>query len=520
MDENPVPIASLSEIQTDEGWRRLSPIAILYFATSAIRVLISNFIYLIPAFAVSFNQITDNPGLTVPIIAGALSLLILYALLSYYFYQFRLAQDSVEIRSGVFAKKHINLPFSRIQNITLEQPIYYRLTHFVCLQLDTAGSAKQEAKIVAMPLEAGNTLKQHILAKKESDANLVAAPDADVDTHTLADEQVLNRRSIKDLVIHGITNNRVWIILGAAAPFYDNISGSVARYLQSLGIDLEQIMSSQTIAWWQFGLYALSLVMLIMLVLTLFSVAGSILVFYGFTLSKTHDRYVRRSGLLTRQEVSMKLSRLQVIVRKQDWLDRLLGRINLQLEQNNSGVKGANELANTNKILVPSVKEAECESLIDDAYPGNKLSSVSFTAISKRFLLRHYLLLVFPIFSILSAIAAYQGRYPELIFVVVMSALFCILIYMRWLRWGYAYDDEFIYVRKGLLGVDYYCFPIHKVQQTQFKQSVLMKRHQLATCRLILASGGITIPFMPETSCYVLINKSLYKVESEKQSWM
>lgn len=519
MDENPLPVEALTDIQGDEEWRRLSPIAILYFAASAIRVLAGNFVYLIPAFAVSYNQITDNPGMTIPIIGGLFSLLLLYALLSYYFYQFRLAQDSVEIRAGVFAKKHINLPFSRIQNITLEQPIYYRVTNYVCLQLDTAGSAKQEAKIVAMPLDAGNALKQHILAKKDEQSGII---DSDISSETPIEsqEQVLNRRSIKDLIIHGITNNRVWIILGAAAPFYDNISGSVASYLQSIGIDLEQILSSQTIAWWQFGLYALSLAMIIMLLLTLFSVAGSILVFYGFTLSKTHDRYVRRSGLLTRQEVSMKLSRLQVIVRKQDWLDRLLGRINLQLEQNNSGVKGANELANTNKILVPSVKEAECKLLIEDAFPGNNLSTTEFTAISKRFLLRYYLLWVFPVFTFLTSVTLYQARYTELIVVLVVTILICILIYMRWLRWGYAFDDEFIYVRKGMLGVDYYCFPIHKVQQTQFKQSVLMKRRGLATCRLILASGGITIPFISQASCYELINNSLYKVESEKQSWM
>lgn len=501
-------------------WQRLSPIAIIYFAGSAIKVLAGNFIYMLPALVIGYKQVAENPGQMLPLIGLALALLIAYAVLSFYFYQYRLAEDSVEIRAGVLAKKHLNLPFSRIQNITLEQPIYYRISDFVCLELDTAGSAKQEAKIVAMPLEMGNELKQHILSKKEGALEQHTDKEQTASKTEHQDEEVINTRSIKDLIIHGITNNRVWIILGAAAPFFDDISGSASSYLQSLGIDLEQIMSSQTIAWWQFSLYALSLVFVIMLLLALISVAGSILIFYGFTLSKTRDRYVRRSGLLTRQEISMKLSRLQLIVRKQDWLDIFLNRINLQFEQNNSGVRGANELGNTNKILVPSVRETECIALIDDAFPTSHLSSTEFTRISKRFLFKIYVLWLLPIFSTLYGLAIYHQRLPEIGLLTLLLAFISFLVFMRWYRWGYAYDEEYVYVRKGMLGVDFYCFPIYKVQQAQFKQSVFMKRNRLATCRLVLASGAVSIPFIPESTCCELIDKSMYIVESQKRSWM
>lgn len=520
MAENQSEINEVNPVLNTHDWQRLSPIAIVYFAVSAIRIVAGNFIYTLPALVLGYKQVAQNPGQTLPLIAFLLALLVTYAVLSFYFYQYRLAEDSVEIKAGVLAKKHLNLPFSRIQNITLEQPIYYRISNYVCLELDTAGSAKQEAKIVAMPLEMGHELKQHILSKKEG---LTAqTPDADhaeaVQPHL--NEEVINTRSIKDLVIHGITNNRVWIILGAAAPFFDDISNSASSYLQSFGIDLQQIMSSQTIAWWEFGLYALSLVFLIMFLLALVSVAGSILVFYGFTLSKTHDRYVRRSGLLTRQEISMKLSRLQLIVRKQDWLDILLNRINLQFEQNNSGVKGTNELGNTNKILVPSVKEAECTALIDDAFPTNRLASMDFIPISKRFLFKMYVLWLLPLFGALYGMAIYHARYPEIGVLTLILAFTSFLVFMRWYRWGYAFDNDYIYVRKGMLGVDYYCFPIYKVQQAHYKQSLFMKRHHLATCKLVLASGAISIPFIPESTCHNLIDSSIYIVESQKRSWM
>ena len=77
-----------------------------------------------------------------------------------------------------------------------------------------------------------------------------------------------------------------------------------------------------------------------------------------------------------------------------------------------------------------------------------------------------------------------------------------------------------MYVRKGLLGVDYLCFPFSKVQQAKFIQSLLMQNKQLASCSLVLASGAITIPFMGEDEARKLIDTSLYLVESKKQSWM
>ena len=91
---------------------------------------------------------------------------------------------------------------------------------------------------------------------------------------------------------------------------------------------------------------------------------------------------------------------------------------------------------------------------------------------------------------------------------------------MRWIRWGYAKDDNFIYIRKGYFGVDYYCFPIYKTQQVQFKQSWFQQRHQLCSIRLVLAAGAQDIPFILQDDGYQLLDNALYQVESSRQSWM
>ena len=254
--------------------------------------------------------------------------------------------------------------------------------------LDTAGSGKEEAKIVAVPEDYAEALKKQVLYEKalHDEGDLDCLPNEDLSDEqsssfptprtrakaidsSHSNEEVLNRRSVKDIIIHGITNNRVWIILGAAAPFYDDVFGLVSEWLADKGLQLNQLVGEQTVAWWQFGLYAFVILMMLMALVALLSVGGALFTFYGYTLSRTGDRYIRRSGLLNKLEVSMRASRIQMITAKQDWLDKILKRVNLYFEQNSTAGQQMQELMSPNKLIVPSVTEDEAFALSQEVMP-------------------------------------------------------------------------------------------------------------------------------------------------------
>ena len=111
-----------------DDWQVLSPVAILYFAASVFKHLFGNLIYLVPALALSYNSVLEHPFIWLPGILVAFGLLTFFAFASFKVYRYRLTDDNIEIRSGIFSKKHLNLPFSRVQNVKIEQPIYYRFT--------------------------------------------------------------------------------------------------------------------------------------------------------------------------------------------------------------------------------------------------------------------------------------------------------------------------------------------------------------------------------------------------------
>jgi putative membrane protein len=510
----------VAELQNGE-WNKLSPISIVYFAIRSIFVFANTFFYLIPVLAINFNKIKEQPLIIVAVVAGILTIFIVMGVLNYWFYRFRVGSDRIEIKQGIFKKSHIDLPFARIQNVKLSQPLYYRINDYSCIELDTAGSAKQEANIVALKTDLAKQFRVKILETATESKGDFSATGPAV-TGGASNEVILNHRSMRDLVIHGLTNNRIWIFLGALAPFYGSISDFLSQVFESIGFDAEAYFSIETQAWWEFGLHVLSVAMLIILVVVLFSVVGAILMFYKYTLSKTKDRYIRRSGLLTKHEVSMKLSRIQIMVQAQDWLDVLLGRVNLSFEQNTSGVASANKSDGqmSNKLLVPSVTIAESLALMKSAMPSQTLAEQVFKPISKRYILRGLLLIALPVGGLLFTAIFRNDLYVAASVACSAFAFIGAIFVIRWKRWGYSYDNEYFYIRRGLFGVNYYCFPMYKVQQAQFKQSIFIRPYQLASLKVVLASGVKLVPYMPASEVKNIINCILDQLVIDKRSWM
>ncbi|GFD72015.1 PH domain-containing protein [Alteromonas marina] len=527
------------EVETGGDWQRLAVISILYFTIRNFTNMAQGLIYAVPALAISFNIWDNLFSPQVLIGAGVLFLSTSGSgVISYLMYKFRVHNQHVEIHHGVFQRRYTNLPLWRIQNVKIERPFYYRPFGYALVVLDTAGSGKEEAKIVAVPESYAEALKKQVLYEKVQhigddvtgksdeemgDKDSSTQHSAKIDTaaaSALTNEEVLNRRSVKDIIIHGITNNRVWIILGAAAPFYDDVFGVVSEWLANKGLQLNQIVGEQTVAWWQFGLYAFVVLMMIMALVALLSVGGALFTFYGYTLSRTGDRYIRRSGLLNKLEVSMRASRIQMITAKQDWLDKVLKRVNLYFEQNSTAGQQMQELMSPNKLIVPSVTEDEAFALSQEVMPGCDLRGQHYQTISRRFI-RFWLLAAWttPLLGIF-VVGAVTSHLDIMIGAVSTFIIVALLLTLRWWRWGIAYDNKYVYIRRGRVGVDYQCFEPFKAQQVIVKQSIFMKKRKLATIKFVLASGAVTVPFLPEKYVNKLADSVLFEVEATRKSWM
>ncbi|MDC8832536.1 PH domain-containing protein [Alteromonas gilva] len=508
-----------SEVSQAENsdWRRVSPWSVIHFLWFQLKHTVSFAIYIVPAYLVGGHKLLDSQWLPLVVLGLGCGLLVV-AVLRFLFFQFCITAQGISIRSGVFDRTFTDLPFERIQNIKFDQPIYFRPKDLLIVTLDTAGSSKQEAQFVGVSDEYARHIKTTIMqarANRQQELPQAATP---VDANQ--EGEVLNRRTIGDLVLHGITNNRMWILLGTLAPFYDQISSFIFSQMNRLRPQVEALLGEQAVALWYVGVMTLLIAVLLIILMALFSIAGSILMFYGYTLSKHDNKYVRRSGLLNRQEVSMKQSRVQIARQQQDWLDRILGRVNLFFEQNVTGQQVQNELKATNKLLIPSVTVDEADILTRDVFASQQVRHADFHPIDVRYLWRQCIFWLLPLNAAVSASLIFNLQHIGVLPAVLLMAVSATLTVLHYKRWGISSDEQYVYVRKGTIGIDYWCFPLAKTQQIIIKQNILMRQRKLVTLEFVLASGKVKVPFVPEQVAAPLVQKILHEVEVNKPAWM
>jgi putative membrane protein len=94
------------------------------------------------------------------------------------------------------------------------------------------------------------------------------------------------------------------------------------------------------------------------------------------------------------------------------------------------------------------------------------------------------------------------------------------MIYMVWKRAGLVLVDDFVIVRKGIIGVDYIIFPAYKLQVVDHVQTLLMKRHALSNIIFHTASRTAKVAYLPSQFVRDLMDYCVFSIESSNKSWM
>ncbi len=449
-------------------------------------------------------------------------LILLAAILRYWFYRYQMLDDGIQIRLGVLFKKQLNLKFHRVQNVNIRHPFYFRPLGLVTLKIDSAGSTREEVNIAALTFPEAQAIRQTIQHRK-SQPLLAEGESTDLDAGAIVvnaegvkEEQAFYTRTFDDLVIHGLTNNRAWIIVGAIFGFLQSTPFSVSDGVDLLQGFVGSIISNESVA---FTVLLFSIALVLTVVITaLLSVLGSIVTYYGFELFRSDESLMVHRGLFTRHEINMQKSRVQTIYLRQDWLDLILQRVNVIYEQLSHSLHNVEGAENSKRILVPSAREWERSRLINEIFDLPDIASLEFQAISKWYFYK-YALIWSTLYLLFSAGFEVAETFNTLLLIPVW-AVHMSLLYMNWLRAGLAVTEDYVIVRKGIIGIDYIVFPAYKLQAVDHVQSLLMKRRQLSNIVFHTASRMIRLPYLPSQHVHKVLNYCLYAVEANDRSWM
>lgn len=510
-------------MQDFSEWQRLSPWAVLYFIARNLKSLLdpNMVVFLAPLYGI--YQSFENPVYFYLLLALlAPLLLIASALLNYWFFLFRVSDNKFQVRKGAIFKSKIDIPFYRIQDVQIEKPFYFKPVGLVSAAVDSAGSGDKEITLAAITTDSASYLREWILSHDKS------IPTDNIDASELSESTDRNQdfrrtlltRSLKDLIIHGLSNNKVLILLAAASPLIERL---LRENWQDSWIQQLATLNSEASQGYVFYLAIIALVISVILIMAILSVAGSIILLHNYQISGTDDALRKESGLFNRHQVNLKVRRLQSITIKQSLLDRLFSRYNLFFNQISTITEQNNQ---SGRFLVPSIDREQVEYLCKHVYNQPAISFIDQTlklkAISKRYIRQQFLLATLPITTICTVFIWLNYHDTNMVLYAVPTLLILgfSLNLLRWKRWGYCQTGGFMLVRKGLFGCEYSLFPCFKAQQTSLLQSFFMEANNHCHVEAVIGTKPVRIPYITLVEGQTLLDNTLYHAESTRKSWM
>jgi len=500
-----------------DGWQQASPLAVLFYIGQILRGVARNlFQAVVPAAAVVISTGWTTRDRLYSLAGALLVVLVLVAVGRWLRFRFRIDEEGIRIRQGIFQREELDIGYGRIQGINTTQNPIYRLFGLVDLKLDTAGSATAEGHLPAISAGLGEALQRRIRRRREEKAQ----PEAGPETGDADEDETLLTLSSGDMVRIGLTGNGALILLAVLAPVADQLGERAGPWLERTfapaAETLQNLSPAAAAAVFAAGLLAAAVI------LTGIAVLGAFLRHHRYTLTTDGEVLRSRGGLLTTHQHSMGLGKLQVLRVRQGPLLRLFGAFRLVARQ------AASHAVNARKsFLIPLARPAFVERApaLFFGDEGKDLSlrvdGDAYHPISRRYVRSRTLL--FGGVGAAAALFVFGGNgawAAGAITAVLAPTIAWALTRRRHSRWGLALTADAAVVRRGFVGTTLQAFLLRKVQRVDIVQSPFQRRHGLVTLQFVLAAETITVPWIDEAVARPLCDWVLYRVESSRLAWL
>src|SRR5918998_1055516 len=449
--------------------KHLHPAAMIVGGIRTLRRWVSGLVFpgIVLLVSQGFNLWTVTLSLLGLIVVAALAAL--WGILSWRATTYAVTGNSFRLRQGVFQKNERTIPLEHVQSVDSVQGIIQRVFGVVEVRIETAGGGGSEpdASLAALDWDAAQTLRREIEGSKRERSEGTTGP------------TILRRLSTRDLLLAGATSGQIGLafsVLAIGFQFLDNF------FPEDFARRLVETLSPNWL------MVVLILVPAGVLLAWLLAIAGAVLAYSGFTLSREGDFLYIKRGLLERREATIPLSRIQAVRIAEGLLRQPFGLASLRVES-----AGYGEDAGVSTILFPLLPRREVQDFLLATAPEFAVEP-PLNALPRRALRRYVFRSTVPVLVLLVA----AGLFSLLAFGFALWGLAALLLLLPaalygWLRYrdaGWALEDDRLVVSSRLLTRSTTIAPRRRLQSRATVRSPLQRRVRLATFRARVASGG------------------------------
>jgi putative membrane protein len=389
-------------------------------------------------------------------------------------FRYGVGADEIVIESGVFQRQRRIVPFDRVQDIDIEQPLLARLFGTAKVKIETGGAGKDEGSLDAISLSEAHRLRDVI----RRGAPAFAHPPNHVALDP-AEEPILFQMHLPRLLLAGLFNFSL-VFLAIIGGALQSLQPLIER---RLGDPEKWIMPTPELAA-AAGLYlTLALLGIVIFLGVVTGVFRTVARDYGFRLSRTHTGLRRGRGLFTLSEVIIPLRRIQLALISSGWLRRRLGWFALELQ-----TLSADAQQSGHQAAAPFARMGEITPILAEAGLAELPSDDAYIHVSRRSIARRCLGHLLPLGL---GAAAFALVWPLALLIVVPVAITAAAVVLQWRRHLYALTPSALYVAEGLLQPRLWIVPYENSQSISLTRSPLQRRLGLASLTVDTAGASI-----------------------------
>jgi putative membrane protein len=457
---------------------RLHPCTLFFAFWNGIRNII------LPLIVVLFFGRRREPDVYLWVAAIFLGLPVGLAVIRYFTFTYRIENGELITKQGLLGRTERHIPLGRVQDIRIEQGVLHRMFRMADVFVETAGGRGPEAALSVLARAEADDLRAAVFAQ-------TPAPGLTSAQASPNERQVIRKLGLRDLVLAGLTSNRAASALAIILVLWQFLDDLLPKEMYER---LAERITNQAIEWQSRGasvewMLVLGVAFAVIIIGVFFSVIGSIVVFYGFTLSRTGEDIYRSYGLFTRRSSSLPRRRIQLLKVEETWLRRLFRLAALRADTAGSSVHpGQNKEEQSGRdVLLPVVPRKDVDSLLPIFFPDLDRVDGAWQQVSRR-AIRRGTRKGAAVCLLLAAIScalqrSWHGLWP-LLFIPAVYALNV----MSYRHLGYWLGERFFWMRSGWLSRGTHIVPIRNLQSVVIRQTPFDRRHRVAT--LIVDSAG------------------------------
>ena len=448
--------------------KRLHPVAMIIGALSTLRRWIGGLVFpgIVLLMSQGFSLRTVALFLLAVIVVAALAAI--WGFLSWRATTYVVTGNSFRLKRGVFQKSERTIPLDHVQSVDTVQGVIQRAFGVYEVRIETAGggTGEPDASLSALDRTAARSLRREVEGTRRERVEDSGGP------------AVLRRLSTGDLLIAGATSGQIGVafsLLAVGSQFFDDFLSDafVRRLIETLAPNWLMVL--------------LIFVPVGLLLAWFLAIAGTVLAYADFTLSREGDFLYIKRGLLERREATIPLARIQAIRVTEGVLRQPFGLAAVRVES-----AGYGEDAGVSTMLFPLLPRDEVQEFLAAATPEFAVNP-ALQKLPRRALRRYiframvgYLLLALVVaVAWLVVFGSFLGLLAFLL--VPPSALY------GWLSFkdsGWAFEKDRLVVRYRSLGRKTAVAPRRRLQRREVARSPFQRRLRLATFLAEVASGS------------------------------